>query len=185
MLALSLALPAVRRRGSNPNLLAQPSAFDNAAWSKTRLTVVADTATAPDGTLTAEKLVEDTSNNNHNAYQAFSSVAGTHTLSVYCKAGERTECRIIGNDGGSQYGAIFNLANGTAGFVSVGATSAILAAGNGWYRCVLTFPCASGAGGGQVRPANGGTDSYLGDGASGIYAWGAKLEAAASPSAYP
>jgi hypothetical protein len=36
--------------------------FDNAAWSKTRSSITSNTIVAPDGTLTGDKLVEDTAN---------------------------------------------------------------------------------------------------------------------------
>lgn len=43
--------------GSATNLVTYSSQFDNAAWSKTLITATADYAIAPDGTLTADRLV--------------------------------------------------------------------------------------------------------------------------------
>ncbi|WP_156920677.1 phage head spike fiber domain-containing protein [Fundidesulfovibrio putealis] len=42
------------------NLLYPSEDFSNAAWTKTRATITANAAVAPDGTMTADKLVEDT-----------------------------------------------------------------------------------------------------------------------------
>ena len=48
------------------NLVPFSEEFDNAAWTKTRATISADAVVAPDGTLTADKLVEDaTAANSH------------------------------------------------------------------------------------------------------------------------
>ena len=41
------------------NLLLRSEEFDNANWTKSRATVTANAATAPDGTSNADKLVED------------------------------------------------------------------------------------------------------------------------------
>jgi hypothetical protein len=56
--------------------------FDNAAWVKTRSSITSNTIVAPDGTLTGDKLVEDTTaSNTHQISQSASLTAGTHTYS--------------------------------------------------------------------------------------------------------
>jgi len=51
--------------GWRRNLLTWTEQFDNAVWTKTNAAVTANATTAPDGALTADKLVEDTANAQH------------------------------------------------------------------------------------------------------------------------
>lgn len=46
MLGLALSLPSIRNRGSNPNLLGSPAAFDDVYWSKVDTTVTTNTTAA-------------------------------------------------------------------------------------------------------------------------------------------
>lgn len=77
------------------NLLTYPDQFDNAYWSKTRATITANTIAAPDGTLTADKLVIDTTAaNTHYLYRSTlgSYVPGGNVMfSIVAKAAEMNE----------------------------------------------------------------------------------------------
>ena len=70
------------------NLLQQSETFDNASWSKLGATVTANDITAPNGTLTADKVVFSGANNS--IYQAVSLNGEVATRFVYIKgtAGE-------------------------------------------------------------------------------------------------
>jgi hypothetical protein len=73
------------------NLYQQSEVFNNSFWSKTRSSIREDETTAPDGTLTADKLVEDTTaSNTHTIQSTVTPPATAHTLSVFAKKGERT-----------------------------------------------------------------------------------------------
>ncbi len=157
-------------------------------WTMLNASVVANATTAPDGTLTADKIVEDaTATVQHGIHKAFTTTPGqTYTTSFFAKAAERSWLLMTeGNNVTAQ--ASFNLANGTLGTVAgTGSPSAtITPLGNGWYRCSLTFTPISTTANIQARPqtANGGAN-YTGDGASGIYAWGGQAELGASASPY-
>ena len=131
---------------------------------------------SPDGTSNAYKLVEDTSNGNHSIYSANTTVTlgVQHTISFYVKKGNRDRLRI---DGGYRLDidATFDL-----GLLTSTGGGKIDSLGSDWYRL-----SASGVGEISTGATNAfiyllddnGTQSYQGDGTSGIYIYGAQLEA--------
>ena len=163
------------------NLLTSPEDFSAAAWTKLGASVAANAIAAPDGTLTADLLVEDTSTGTHITLQtATVTISTAYTLTLFVKGGGRNWVQLLEN-GGSSSNAYFNLSAGTVGTVTgVGAVASIEALSGGWYRCRLTFTTggAQVAANTQARIATADTvNSYTGDGTSGIYVWGARLEA--------
>lgn len=170
------------------NLLLRSAEFDNASWTKAGATITANAGAAPDGTTTADKLVEDTANSTHFANQpSIAYTLGvTYTASVHVKAAGRTQLSLFfpGTIFPTVRDASFDLTAVTATHSGTGSAS-IQSVGGGWYRCSLTLPCASsGTGYGcSVNISNGGI-TYLGDGASGLYLWGAQLEAGAFATSY-
>lgn len=164
------------------NLLTYPTAFDDAAWAKTRSSVTANAIVAPDGNTTADKLVEDTTvTNSHIISQTYTSTIGAaYTWSVYAKAGERTRFRFSAD--GAVASAYFDLSNGTV----VSGAGTISSVGNGWYRCSISVASAGNASSTMyVWLVDSGTNtSYTGDGTSGIYLWGAQFEAGSSATAF-
>ena len=81
--------------GARTNLLLRSEEFDNAYWGKTRSSVTANATTSPAGTLTADKLIEDTTaSNSHQLVVSPVTASGIYTCSVYAKAAERTQAAI-------------------------------------------------------------------------------------------
>lgn len=161
---------------SRYNLLTYTEQFDNAAWVKSDLTVTPNAATAPNGTMTADKAIANATTAGHDAYSAQTQGTGLHTMSIYAKAGEYSFMSVReANTTGT--GALFNLAAGTIVFTSAGATSTIESVGNGWYRCSVTMTWGTNYRFGySPLPTDAGIyPTYLGDGTSGIFIWGASL----------
>jgi hypothetical protein len=172
------------------NLLQQSQVLDNAIWSNTGSSETANSTTAPDGTATAEKLVESATNNRHEIWQAFTGTADPTTYSVYVKAAERTFCSVYyEGPGGVFHGVCVNLTTGAIGTTTGTLTSsAITACGNGWHRVSITKTLTASVGWYVVigtATADGAVpETYNGDGASGIYVWGAQRELASSAGKY-
>ena len=159
------------------NLLVWSEMFTNILWNKQQASILPNVVNAPNGTLTADKLVPDTTSAQHRIFNQ-TAFTGEGVLSVYAKA-DGYNFLSLARDGGVSGGAIiFNLSNGTISGTVVGFTPSIENVGNGWYRCSLSSS-AMGSGSNLsywiiARNANS-TADYVGDGVSGILIWGAQL----------
>ena len=168
------------------NLLTYSQEFDNGVWVKSNVTVTANATTAPDGTSSAEKLIELSTDARHGVSKRFYSVSGNAcTWSVYAKKAERSWLIIDAYTQGFAF-TWFDLENGTSGTNADGNIPTIVSVGNGWYRCSVTRTAISTVEHyiGLYAASADNTSSYLGDGTSGIYLWGAQVEQRSSVTAY-
>jgi hypothetical protein len=162
------------------NLILQSQTFDNASWSKQFSSITANATNAPDSTLTADKLVDNATLNQHRIDQTPTAAIGTYTFSVYLKKAEIDTCWIrIGT-----LGADFNLTNGTTYGQSPGVTSSIQNYGNGWYRCSITRTTTGANEICRINLKDSNNSTYLGNGTDGLFIWGAQLEQGVSATEY-
>ena len=172
------------------NLVQYTEQLDNAYWVLTNglLPVTANATIAPNGTLTADKITENTATSTTHFFQSTSlliSSSTQYTWSIYAKAGERTFIDVaLGTASfwvNSSRSATFNLTTGAIVAVSASPlVASITPAGNGWYRCSITATSAATPGmssNGSVRLCNASaSNTYNGDGVSGVFLWGGQLE---------
>lgn len=172
------------------NLLNYSEQFDNAYWTKTNATVTTNSATnlAPDGTATADLLLETTTNGIHAVSRAYSFTVGvTYTFSIFVKPSGRSIIDVeTGNNTILPLRAYFDLSTETVNVIS--GTASIEKFPNGWYRC----SCTSATGATATTSTNvnfiitstGTTTTYAGDVTKGLFLWGAQVEASNSVSSY-
>jgi hypothetical protein len=169
------------------NILQNSEVFDNASWIKFNSVITANAIIAPNGTLTADKLIANTVNAFHYVYVT----AGAYTdmtFSVYFKTAELTDIGLqFDNDGSaSQATTWFYLSNGSKDIFYTGSgwtngVSSISKLNNDWYR--ISFSVTRVTGGSitlaKIFLSKGGA-SFVGNNSEGIYIWGAQLEQGSS-----
>jgi hypothetical protein len=189
---VTLAAKGLLIEEQRTNLLTYSEQFDNAAWVKDAATVTANATTAPDGTSAADKVIATATTAFHAVRQSVTGTVASYTYSVYAKASEYSKL-IMANSGAGTWSATFDLTTGAT--ISTGGlavlSSSIQSAGNGWYRCSVTFTGVALLTAHSIigYPNTGATlnnfgASYTGDGTSGIFLWGAQLEAGAFATSY-
>lgn len=160
------------------NLSLYSEQFDNAAWVKLRVSITANATTSPDGTASADKLIDDgVSIGVGFINQTITYTNVTHTFSFYAKAGEVTSvtCYIVDTVGVvAASNATINLTNG---LVTSGSAT-VTDAGNGWYRIAVSGLPSAGLGGARILlPADTATTN-------GFFIWGAQVEVGAFGTSY-
>ena len=155
----------------------------------------ANAAQSPDGALTADLFVPNTTNAAHSVFRSNISVTGAaaHTFSVYAKAAGYNVLQITPTSGFGAATAWANFVlsgNGSIGSQGSAQAATITPLSDGWYRCTLTATST-------VSPTicgpayvpldsdrNAKTPAFPGDGTSGIYLWGAQLEQSSTVGEY-
>ena len=158
------------------NSLLYSSAFSDAYWTKQTVTL-GTPGVAPDGTTTADLLIPSNTPNVQQLFRLAVVASSTCASSIYAKANGINTFEILDGASGTNGGS-FNLSTGVATNKGTGVAS-MVPVGNGWYRCVSV---ATTTGFRLYCPNSTGTAS--GDGTSGIYIWGAQVEAGSFATSY-
>jgi hypothetical protein len=160
-------------------------------WNPVDSSISPDVEVSPSGLTNADKLVENSLLASHRIEQPFTPISSTtYTASIFVKPAERNFV-LLGFTGGGM-ATTYVSANLSAETVSTAIgtpiASSITKFANGWYRVSITL-ASTGVTSSffDVRISTDGVwanRSYLGDGTSGIFLWGAQLERASTARTY-
>lgn len=176
--------------GGSSNLLLYPEELDNAVWTKAAVTIGTNIGTAPNGTLTADRIEETTANSSHTVLQTVTCPVAQYTLSWWLYAHLRTKCVLSMSDGSNAASMGFDLVAGTtfASGIGVGSWTGISAtlseSYGGWRRATVTGTRGAGTVIDAILYLWTTVITYAGTTGWGVYAWGSQLEQAAAATPY-
>ena len=186
---ISLACSAVHRN-AGANLLLSPERFDSDSWLPTKLTLVPSAVEAPNKEYAGWLLVETDAFGVHNLNQPVSggfTNGDKYTFSVFVKPNGKRYFELSSfhavNATDGRY-SVFDMQDGVV-HASDAEGSCIDRLSDGWFKVshvvsidsAEQYPTSLICGLSLVDPT-GRTYSYAGDGSSGVYVWGARLEKA-------
>ena len=179
------------RVNTRTNLFLYSEELGQSVWFKGRVAITSNAITAPDGLTSADLATENNSSTGEHYINqtGFNYENGsTYTWSWFVKPNGRDNvyCKVYTNFTTAQ--AIINLPSGSIYHSTTEQFNNITLEPypDGWYRVSFTKTATStGQGNILIGFANSSTTySYLGDGTSGMYIWGAQVEISSAPTDY-
>ena len=185
---LGSTCPRLLLEPQRTNLTQYSEQLNNAYWNKSGGTITANSTASPDGYVNADLFTESATTADHAFFDVVSYfVAGTtYTASFFVKANGRTKIQLSSANSDTCPRGQFDLVALTATPVGASFNAKIESYGNGWYRCSVS----------RVAPNTGldlpyyamnttfASNSYAGNGTSGMYFWGMQMEAGAYATSY-
>ena len=176
------------------NLWTYSEELNNSVYTKTALNTSGtpsyiNVETAPDSTLTGDKIIENTTTGTHSFRRATGTIinGASYNISVYLKQSERTSVEIASQISGTLQTCILNLTNGAISSNGFANTPIVTAEANGWYRfsVTITSGVTTQATGLRVTLRNASNQtSYAGDNSSGVYVLGTQLSQTSTVKTY-
>lgn len=185
---------------SRTNLILHSQSMDVSYWSIVNGSLIANATVAPDGSASADLYVANTTSSLKGVLPfggVTISANSAHTLSYYVKSYGPQYVSLTFDDTATTNGlsATFDLVNGTVSRTATAygtgtaSGSSITPIGNGWYRISVSGTAGTGVSFARciltIAPnSTAQFSSYTGNGFSGIYVWGAQLEAGTFATTY-
>lgn len=181
-----LKVPGVLMEDARTNVLLWSQDFSNAAWAKTNVTVTTNVITAPDGSLTGDKIACTTTAATVINQTAVVN-ATTAVYTIYVKQGSGpTDANgfVLYNltTAANLIGITFNYSTGAITYTVGSSGASATAIGNGWWR--ITIIATAGITSGNTLSVYPGFPGGSFTAGTYNYSWGAQLEAGLFPSSY-
>ncbi len=124
---------------SSRNSVLWSQAFENSYWQKSNVSVIPNSETAPDGTNTAEYILENAGVSGRYALSSGNVIFnGLNVGSIYIKPDNRyfVQLTLRNSTNGDYANAVFNLSSGA--ITGINGTFGIYPLENNWYRCFVS-----------------------------------------------
>jgi hypothetical protein len=167
------------------NLVTYSEDFSDNSWGNADVTVSSNAIISPDGGLNADEIIEGVGSAQHRVYKSISGLSAveTYTISVYVKKSVGERFVELNTTGIRIYFDLDNISVKT----SHTGTGTIESVGNGWLKCSATGIIGLTSATIFFALCNTGllaSETYTGDGTSGVYIYGAQVELGSYATSY-
>ncbi len=183
--------PSLLLEPQRTNQLEYSDEFDNSVWLKDDFTVTTNQKIAPNGTLTADEVFENSATSARFLYQNISVTSGNdYTISFFVKYNSIQYLQLASSTGfsGSEY-VNFDIINGTITKNPYNTVASIKQYSNNWFRISITETSTTTTTGRMFFASiPSGTSNrlagYEGNTSNSFYLWGGQMEQGTYPTSY-
>ena len=171
-------VPALLIEPQRTNLFTYSEQFDNAYWSKTNIILTPNNKNSPNGSLTADLVLNSLSGAYINNASIIGSTGSVYTFSFYIKNNTSTSTLILIREGSSALSSTINWSGNTISSISnsIGSMN-FIPFDDGWYKITGTYTALENNQQLRIYPQSGGTTNS-------VYLWGAQLEVGSYATSY-